>query len=318
MTAYVIRRLLQSLIVICVVSILIFLLMRLLPGDPLSLYISKSEIEITSEEAYQALKVQFGLDKSLPQQYIHWISGILHGDFGISLLYGAKVSTLIAERFPVTAHLAILALILSSIIGISSGVICAIRRGGRMDTAVTSLANFGISVPIFWLGILMVYLFGLYLKWLPTMGYTSPLDDFGLSTKRLIMPVACMAVTALAAVTRQTRSSILEVVQQDYIRTAWSKGLRERIVVLRHILKNGLIPVITLTGMQISHIFGGSVLIEKVFNIPGMGRLMVDSVFAQDYPVVQGCTILFALIVVIVNLLVDISYGWFDPRIRYE
>jgi peptide/nickel transport system permease protein len=291
--------------------------MRLLPGDPLSLYITRNDLEIASPEAYQALLVEFGMDKPLPQQYFNWIFNVFHGDFGVSMIYKAKVSALIAERFPVTAHLAILALIASGILGITAGVLCAVRRGGRLDAAVTSVANFGISVPIFWLGILMVYLFGLYLKWLPTMGYTSPFDDFWLSTKRLIMPVICLAITALASVTRQTRSSILEVIQQDYVRTAWSKGLRERVVVFRHILKNGLIPVVTLTGMQVSHIFGGSVLIETVFNIPGMGRLMVNSVFAQDYPVVQGCTILFALIVVIVNLFVDISYGWLDPRIRY-
>ncbi len=317
MTVYIIRRLIQALIVILVVSILIFLLMRLLPGDPLSLYIARNELEITSEETYHALLVQFGLDKPPLQQYFNWITNMIRGDFGISIIYSTKVSSLITERFPVTAHLAILAVIASTIFGITAGVICAVRRGGRLDTAVTSFANFGISVPIFWLGILMVYLFSLYLKWLPTMGYTSPFEDFGLSTKKLIMPVTCLAITALASVTRQTRSSILEVVQQDYIRTAWSKGLRERVIVLRHILKNGLIPVVTLLGMQVSHIFGGSVLIESVFNIPGMGRLMVNSVFAQDYPVVQGCTILFAVIVVVVNFFVDISYGWLDPRIRY-
>jgi len=318
MIVYIIRRSIQAFIVIFAVSVLIFLLMRLLPGDPLSLYIARSELEITTPEQYHALLVQFGMDKPLPMQYFTWVGNMFRGDFGISFIYNTNVSTLIAQRFPVTAHLSVLALVLACILGIGAGLVCAVRRGGKLDTAVTSVANFGISIPIFWLGILMVYVFGLYLKWLPTQGYTSPFDDFWLNSRKLIMPVICMAVTSLASVTRQSRSSILEVIQQDYIRTAWAKGLKERTIVIRHVLKNGLIPVVTLTGMQVSHIFGGSVLIETVFNIPGMGRLMVNSVFARDYPIVQGCTILFALVVVIVNLLVDVSYGWLDPRIRYS
>jgi len=317
MTAYIIRRLIQGLIVIIAVSILVFLLMRLLPADPLQLYLAQNDIIKISPEDYQTLLVRFGLDKSLPMQYFDWISDILRGQFGDSLYYNESVGTLLLERLPVTAHLAILSIIIASVFGITAGVICALRRGGALDTFLTSAANFGISIPIFWLGVLMIYLFGLYLGLLPLHGYTSPFQDFWMSTRQLVMPVTCMAVTAMASKARQARSSILEVIRQDYIRTAWSKGLRERTIVVRHVLKNGLIPVVTLIGMQVSHIFGGSVLIETVFNIPGMGRLMVSSVFAQDYPVVQGCSLLFALIVVMVNLIVDISYGWLDPRIRY-
>jgi peptide/nickel transport system permease protein len=317
MKTYILRRLLQSLAVIILVSIFVFLLMRLLPGDPLMLYIAQNELDQISKEDYQKLLVQFGMDKSIPAQYFDWLTNMFRGDLGKSITYGDKVSTLIAERLPITAHLSILALIFAIILGVTAGVICAIRRGGVVDTIVTSVANFGISVPIFWLGILLIYLFGLYLNWLPIQGYVSPFEDFFDSTRRLIMPVFCMAISAMASKARLTRSSILEVIQQDYIRTAWAKGLSERVIVVKHVLKNGLIPVTTAIGMQVSIIFGGSVLIETVFNIPGMGRLMVNAVFSQDYPIVQGCSLIFAFIVVMVNMLVDISYGWLDPRIRY-
>jgi peptide/nickel transport system permease protein len=317
MTAYVIRRLIQAVIVLIIVSIFVFLLMRLLPGDPLQLFIAANQLDRLTEEDIAALRAEFDLDKSMPQQYVDWIWGVMHGDFGKSIVYNDKVGKLLVERIPRTAYLGILSLILSIILGITGGVLSALKRGGPLDALVTSIANFGISIPVFWLGILMIYLFGLYLEWLPIQGYTSPFEDFWLSTRRLVMPVICLAVVALASNTRQTRSSMLEVIRQDYIRTAWAKGLAERVIVIRHILKNGLIPVITLIGIQASYIFGGSVLIEQVFNIPGMGRLLVDAVFAQDYPVVQGISMVLASAVVLINLLVDISYGWLDPRIRY-
>ncbi len=193
----------------------------------------------------------------------------------------------------------------------------ALRRGKLADQIVTPLSYIGIMIPIFWLGILMMYAFGLKLHWLPTSGYTSPFKDFWMSTRQLVMPVICLAIAEIAMLSRQMRSSVLEVVRQDYIRTAWSKGLSERMIVLKHMLKNSLIPVITLMGFAIGMIFGGSVLIETVFNIPGMGRLMVTSIFAQDYVVVQACTLIFAVIVLVSNLAVDMSYGWLDPRIRY-
>jgi peptide/nickel transport system permease protein len=230
----------------------------------------------------------------------------------------APVSTDLAKRIPITAYLGGLAFFLALIIGIPAGVISAIRRGTWLDTIVTTLANLGITVPIFWLGIMLMWLFAVQNSWLPTSGYTSPFDDFWLSTKKLIMPVFCLAIFNIAGNARQARSSMLEVLRQDYIRTAWSKGLRERLVIMRHALKNGLIPIVTLAGMGIAGIFGGSVLIEQVFNIPGMGRLAVDSLFQHDYTYVQGITLVMTAIVVLSNLLIDISYGWLDPRIRYD
>jgi len=227
------------------------------------------------------------------------------------------VGRLILERYPVTIHLGLLAFTLSTTLGILAGLLAAIRRGKWADKVVTPLTYIGITIPIFWLGILMIYAFGLKLHWLPIIGYTSPFDDFWMSTKQAIMPVICLSVGALAATARQTRSSMLEVIRQDYIRTAWSKGLKEGIVVMRHALKNSLIPVITVLGLHLGWIFGGSVIIETVFSIPGIGYLMVTSIFCQDYAVVQSCTLIFALMIIFANLVVDISYGWLDPRIKY-
>ena len=292
--------------------------MRLLPGDPILLFKAQHELNQYTQQDLDTLRKQFGLDKHLILQYFDWVRGLTKGDFGISIFYDKKVGKLLGERLPITIHLGILSLILSTILGISAGLVCALRRGGWLDTTVTAIANFGISIPIFWFGILMVYLFSLYLGWLPVQGYTSPFDNFWLSTKQLVMPVISLSIVAVASNTRQTRSSMLEVVRQDYIRTAWAKGLKEQTIVMRHVMKNGLIPVITLIGMQVTHILGGSVFIETVFNIPGMGRLMVDAVFNQDYQIVQGGCLVIALIVTFTNLAVDITYGWLDPRIRYK
>lgn len=318
MGAYIIRRLFMGVIIMLIVSIMVFLFMRLLPGDPLIVYISRSDMTDLSPEQMQRLKQKFGLDKPMPIQYVNWIAGIFHGDFGTSLYYNENVERLIAERLPITAYLGFMAFLLSGILGISFGVICAVRRGTWIDTVVTFLANIGITMPAFWLGIILIYLIALKAGLLPVHGYTSPFEDFWLSVKQAIMPVLCLSLFSIASLTRLTRSSMLEVVEQDYIRTAWSKGLGERLIILRHTMKNALIPVITVMGLQIAFIFGGSVLIETVFNIPGIGRLMTQSVMEQDFQVVQAGTLIIAAVVVFANLMVDISYGWLDPRIRYE
>ena len=319
MTAYIVRRLLLGLLVLLLVTILVFLVMRLLPGDPLTLFISQSQMssgQLTLDQLQQ-LRHDYGLDKSLFLQYTNWLGGIFHGDLGKSIFYTTEVSTLVKERMPITLYLGALAFIFSAVLGIFFGVICAVRRGTWLDGAVTVLANIGITVPSFWIGILLIYLFSLEVHWLPTGGYISPFADFWQSTRKAIMPVFCLSLFSIASLTRQTRSSVLEVVRQDYIRTAWSKGLRERSIVFRHTIKNALIPVITIMGVQVSLIFGGSVLIETVFNIPGMGRLLTQSVFQHDYMVIQGGVLIIATVIVLSNLIVDISYGWFDPRIRY-
>jgi peptide/nickel transport system permease protein len=317
MTTYIIRRLIQAVIVLILITLLVFFAMRILPGDPLMIYITQQDISLITPEMEAQLRHEFGLDKNLMLQYVDWISGIFRGDMGKSIHYRESVSTLMAQRIPVTLHLGLLAFLISSFLGILAGLAAALRRGSALDNIVTSLANFGISAPNFWLGIMLIYALGLYLRWLPIQGYTSPFVDFWRSTRQLVMPVSVLAAWSMAFISRQVRSNMLEVAHQDYIRTAWAKGLQERVVVLRHILKNGLIPVVTVMGIQLSYIIGGSVIIENVFNIPGMGRLMVASVFSQDYQVVQAGILIVGVVVVFMNFLVDISYGWLDPRIRY-
>jgi peptide/nickel transport system permease protein len=291
--------------------------MRLLPGDPILLYLSEDEFGTISAEQIEILRHKFGLDKTLLSQYFHWFSGLMHGDLGKSILQNNTVSGELGAALPITLHIGILSWLFSHLIGIPIGILCAVRRGKWVDTILTVFANIGITAPIFWVGILLIYLFGLYLGWLPIYGYTSPLDDFWMSTKQILMPVFCLCLFPLSATVRQTRSAMLEVIGQDYIRTAWAKGLRERVVILRHALKNGIIPVVTLAAIGISHIAGGQVLIETVFAIPGMGWLAVNALFSRDFAVVQGVVLITAGVVVVSNIIVDIFYGWLDPRIRF-
>jgi len=318
MTTYIIRRVLWAIVILIMLTLLVFFSMRLLPGDPIIIYVGQSQGVIGMDPAaLDKLRAEYGLDKPIMVQYFHWVGGIFRGNLGKSITYHDDVAKLLLKRFPITIYIGVITFIIATILGTLGGMFAALRRSKMADQIITPLSYIGITIPIFWLGVLMIYAFGLKLHWLPTNGYTSPFKDFILSTRQLIMPVICGAITQIAMLSRQMRSSVLEVVRQDYIRTAWSKGLSERIIVLKHMLKNSLIPVITLMGFAIGGIFGGSVLVESVFNIPGMGRLMVTSIFAQDYTVVQACTLIFAIIVLVSNLAVDMSYGWLDPRIRY-
>ena len=318
MLTYILRRCLQAVFILLLVSIIVFIALRLLPGDPIYLLLTSEELQTRTAEEVEALRHEYGLDRSLVVQYFDWLGNALQGDFGTSIRFRFSVGALMLERIPLTIHLGVLAFILAHVLGIGAGVISATRRGKWQDTVVTIIANIGITVPIFWLGIMMIYLFAVFLKWLPVMGYTSPFDDFWLSTRQLIMPVVCLAIMPMASAARQTRFSMLEVMHMDYIRTAWSKGLTERRVIVRHAMKNGLIPVFTLLGLHLSTIIGGSVLIETVFAIPGMGRMAVEAMGNSDYPVIQGVVLVFAVIVLLTNLLVDLSYGWLDPRVQYR
>jgi peptide/nickel transport system permease protein len=318
MAAYIVRRLLIGVVILLLVTILVFLIMRLLPGDPLMLFISQRNLGTLTLDQLAELRHQYGLDQPLAMQYINWLGGVFRGDLGQSIFYSQDVSYIISQRMPITMYLGALSFVISTVLGVLFGVICALRRGTWIDNLVTVLANLGITVPTFWVGILLIYLFSLKLGWLPTSGYTSPFDDFWLSIRKVIMPVFCMSLFSIASLCRQTRSSMLEVVSQDYIRTAWSKGLREKLIISRHTIKNAMIPVITILGMQVGMIFGGTVLIETVFNIPGMGKLLTSSAFSHDYQIVQAGVLIIATITVLSNLIVDISYGWFDPRIRYN
>jgi peptide/nickel transport system permease protein len=314
LVGFIIRRLIQTVAVLILVSILSFLLLHLIPGDPV---LAMLGIEAKPAQIEQ-LRHELALDRPIASQYLHWVTGIFHGDLGRSIYVSESVSQLMKQRLPITAYLAGIALVISVILGIWAGVICAIRRGGALDSIITLLANIGIAVPTFWLGILGIWVLSLKLNWLPVAGFTWPTENLSKSILQSILPLICLSVPGIAVLARQTRSSMLEVVQQDYIRTAIAKGLRERAVVMRHALKNALIPIITLTGMQVRLLVGGAVLTETVFSIPGMGRLLVRAAFDKDYMIVQSGVLIIGVAVCLTNLLVDISYGWVDPRIRYK
>ena len=318
MTTYIIRRLLWAVIILWIVTLVVFFSMRLLPGDPLIIFLGQSqEMGSLDEEQLDKMRAEFGLDKPILMQYVSWIGDILTGDLGTSIYFREKVSTLMLQRFPVTLYLGLTAFVIATLLGAFLGLVAAVRRGKWIDAFATIMANIGVCVPVFWLGLLMMYVLGLRTGLLPIGGYTSPYDNLWMSLKQATMPVACLAVTQMGFIARQTRSSMLEVIRQDYIRTAWSKGLTERAVIMTHALKNSLIPVITLLGVGVGYVISGSVLVETIFAIPGVGRLLVTSLFAQDYVVIQSGTLVIAIIILICNLIVDICYGWFDPRIRY-
>jgi peptide/nickel transport system permease protein len=315
MISYIIRRLWLAAVVLILVSIFIFLAMRLLPGDPILIYIKQQDVNYLAPDMEAQLRHQYGLDKSLPVQYISWISNVFRGDLGVSIYYQEPVKKLLAERLPVSLNLAIPSFILAVLVGVLAGMISGLKRGKIIDTLVSSVANLGIAAPNFWLGILLIYLFSVSLKWLPAQGYTSPFDNLWLNIKQLIMPVFVVASWGVSFFARQTRSSILEIIRQDYIRTAWSKGLTERVIVVRHAMRNAFIPIVTVMGMVFIMMVGAQVITENVFSIPGIGRLMVSAIFGQDYQIVQALVLVISALVILVNLAVDISYCWLDPRI---
>jgi peptide/nickel transport system permease protein len=280
------------------------------------MYITSSQMTQVTEQQIADIRHEFKLDRPMPVQYLLWINDMAHGDLGSSLVMRTSVSSELVRRIPITMYLSFLSLLLTVIVGIPLGIIAAVRRGSWIDTTATFIANFGITVPIFWLAILMIYFIGLDLGWLPLQGYTSPLKNIWLSVKQTIMPIFCLSIMGIGSIARQCRSSMLEVIHQDYIRTAWSKGLKEHSILLKHALKNSLIPVVTLLGMTVRNLVGGSVIIETVFNIPGMGRFAVTGLLNQDYAVVEAVILITAVIVAIANLAVDLSYGWLDPRLR--
>jgi len=314
MLSFITRRVIQTFAVLIIVTFIVFLLLYLIPGDPARTMLG---IEASAQDV-AAFRSQLGLDRPMMVQFGSWLFHVLQGDLGRSIQFHQPVSHLISTRLPVTIYIGILALILSAILGVGAGVISAVRRGTVLDQAITVFANLGVAVPVFWLGILGIYLFALQLGWLPVQGYTSPFENLASSIQQIIMPVLCLAMVPLATLARQSRSAMLEVIQQDYIRTAWSKGLKERRIIIYHALRNAMIPIVTVLGLSVRYVVSGSVLIETVFNIPGMGRLIVSGVFNKDFILVQGCVLIVALAIAITNVAVDISYAFIDARIRYE
>jgi peptide/nickel transport system permease protein len=308
----------HAVLVILIVSLMVFLLMPLLPGDPILMYVASGDLQSISKEQIVHLKHELGMDRPLFVQYFDWLKNAVQGNLGKSILHRYDVLQEIGRRLPITFYLGLLSFMIGCVIGPFLGVVSAVRRGKWQDSLVTVIANLGITAPTFWLGILLIYLFSLYLGLLPVYGYTSPLVDLWKNLRQSIMPIFVLATFPIASAARQTRSSVIEVMRQDYIRTAWAKGLSERVIIIRHVLKNALMPVVTLQGMLLRNIIGGSVIVETVFVIPGMGKLVVDGMLSQDYTVVQGVILVVSVTVVLSNLIVDILYGWLDPRIQYE
>ncbi len=318
MLTYVIRRLLHALLVVIIVSIAVFLLIRAMPGDPIEmLYASNSVAQMTPEDLDQK-RHEAGLDRPIIVQYGDWVLKLLQGDFGDSIMRGFDIGSEMGNRLTVTLILGLSSLLVGIIIGPLLGIISAIRRGKFVDNLVSVIANIGITAPQFWIAILLIYFFGLKLRVLPMYGYTLPWVNFGQSIIQSILPVFVGSLSIIASTARQMRSSVLETLGEDYIRTAWAKGMNERKVILRHVVNNSLMPVVTLSGTMIRLVIGGSVVVETIFVVPGLGKMMVDGMLSHDYPVIQATTLTMTLIVVLSSLIVDLLYGWLDPRIQYN
>jgi peptide/nickel transport system permease protein len=295
------------------VSILIFGLQQLLPGDP-ALALAGEE---RSEEVIRYLRGKFHLDEPLPLRYWYWLTGVLHGDLGDSVRIQRPVLDLVVEKLPVTVQLAAMAMAIALVIGVTAGVISAVKRGTWWDYGANVFALWGLSTPNFWLGILLILLFAVQLGWLPASGYVSPFEDLKGNLAAMIMPAFVLGNAFAAVLMRHTRSAMLQVLSSDYVRTARAKGLDETVVVLKHALRNALIPVITLGALGLGELLGGAVLTEQVFSIPGFGKLIVDAVFNRDYSVVQGVVLCTATAYLALNLLADLAYFVVNPRLRH-
>ncbi len=313
MFAYFIRRLVSIVPTLVFVSMLIFGLQQLLPGDPAQILAGEDQ----SAEVIAHFREKLKLDKPLPVQYGYWMAGVLQGDLGDSVRTQLPVRDLILQKLPVTVELALLSMLIAVLISIPAGVISAVKRGSAWDHGATVFALSGLSMPNFWLGILMILLFSVQLGWLPASGYVSPFEDFGANLAAMIMPAFVLGTGIAAVLMRHTRSSMLQVLAADYVRTARAKGLSETVVVIKHALRNALTPVITLGALELGTLLSGAVLTEQVFTIPGFGKLIIDAVFNRDYAVVQGVVLVTATAYILLNLLADMAYFLFNPRLRY-
>jgi peptide/nickel transport system permease protein len=311
--AYIARRLVATLPVMGTVAIVVFAILRLTPGDPAAIIAGDSA---TSEQLEQ-IRAHMGLDKPIYLQFLLWLVQLLRGDLGVSLISGVPVSGMIAERIGPTLALGTTIIVFSVIVAVPLGVMAAWRQGTLLDRSVTAFSVFGFSVPVFVNGYLLILLFSIGLGWLPVQGYRPLVAGFWPFFERLILPTLALSTAYIALITRITRTSILEVMGEDYIRTARAKGVKESTVLLRHALRNAAVPIVTIIGVGIATLISGVVVTESVFNLPGLGRLVVEAVLARDYPVIQGLIMFFSFTYILINLLIDVLYTVFDPRIRY-
>ncbi len=312
MGAFLLRRLGLMFVILFLVSIIIFSLVHVTPGDPAVIMLGQE----ATPEALEALRENLGLNDPLYMQYWNWISGVVVGDFGYSLKDNTPVLSIIAQKIPVTVQLTILSFIIALLIAIPAGVISATKKGTFWDYLGTTFALSGVSIPPFFLGILLIFIFAISFGLLPPSGYVAPWVDFKKSIMLMILPALTVGVRLSAEITRMLRSSMLEVLQADYIRTAYAKGLMGKTVIIGHALRNSLIPVVTVSGLQLATFLGGAVITETIFAVPGLGRLVIDAILTRDFPVVQGAVMFMAIAVIVVNFVVDILYSVLDPRIK--
>ncbi|MDP9252034.1 MAG: ABC transporter permease [Chloroflexota bacterium] len=315
MSRYLAWRLVGAIPTLLGVSVLTFLFIRLIPGDAIAARLGTSTA--LSPEQLASLRAYFGLDQPLYQQYWTWLTSLLRGDFGYSIRTGRPVLVEITERLPATLELATAATLIAVIIGLPLGLLSALRPRSRVDGIARIGGLIGLSLPSFWLGTLIIVLFSLYLRWLPnTGGYVDFVRDPVGNLALIVLPAVTLGVALAAATMRMTRSAMLDVLGADYVRTAWAKGLPGALIIRRHVLKNGLIVVVTLLGIQVGQLLGGAVVVEEIFSIPGVGRMLLAAIVQRDYALVQGGVLVIAILFVLVNIVVDLLYGYLDPRIR--
>ena len=312
MLAYLVRRVAQAVPTILLTTVLIFLILHLVPGDPAAVLAGSD----APPEVIEALRRDMGLDRPLPLQYAIWLSRVVRGDLGVSYVSKFPVWTLILRRLPATIELAVAGLTVGVVLGLSGGIVAAIRRGGILDLLISSANALFLSVPNFWIGITFILAFALALNWLPPSGRVPAFENPLVAIKFLTLPAFTLGMHIAAILARFSRTAVLEVLNQPFIRTARAKGLRERAVILRHAFRNALLPVLTILGLQAGYLLGGAVVVESVFAWPGLGRLIVESIGNRDYTTVQGTLLVFVGMFVLVNMLTDLAYGWADPRIR--
>lgn len=313
MTAYIVRRLLMTIPVMGLVAVFVFLLLHLAPGDPAAIMAGDN----ASPENIAEIRRKLGLDEPLWRQLLVWLTSLVSGDLGRSMFWGDPVITLIAQRAEPTASLAATTIVFAVTVAVGLGVVAAANVGRAVDRFVMGLAVTGFSVPVFVVGYLLIFLFAIELRWLPVQGYTPLAEGVGPWLHNLVLPTLALGLAYVALIARITRTTMLDVLAEDYIRTANAKGVARAPMLLRHALKNAAVPIVTVIGIGVALLIGGVVITETVFNIPGIGRLVVDAIARRDYPIIQGVIMVFSGIYVLVNLLVDLSYSLFDPRIRY-
>ena len=319
MNTYVLKRFMLFVPTLLLVTLMVFALMRLVPGDPAELLLMGFEGDGQySQQQLDDLRAKLGTDRPLAIQYLSWIWGMLRGDFGVSMYFDTPISEDLAAKLPITLELSALALLLAFVVAVPLGVISAVRQDTIADYASRIIAIAGVAMPTFWIGILVVYFLVTWFDWLPPLGYADLWNDPWRNLQQMFFPAVALGFYNMALIARVTRSSMLEVFREDYIRTARSKGLRERAVIIRHALKNAFLPILTISGWQVGRLIAGTVVIETIFLVPGMGRLLVDSILHRDYTMIQSIVMVIAFMVLALNLVVDLLYAWLDPRIRYE